>query len=231
MNKKLLPIIRHSGDVLFSINGENKVSFDLAGNWVNNHTATFTGDQGCVFPNRANEEDVSALSAVVRTLNALKVVPFQNDSTYEKFATEAASTWLTKTLPEQLVKIFREQPDVFKVQASFIPTGETEASITVSVELTSNQYAASIFENLGDVTFFGKVKSVTMSDEGKTTYVYVDADGNENTVTRSMDDNMVLLGLDTFTLATHLFSADNNTLIVTTENFVPVIEETKFVKI
>lgn len=231
MNKKLLPIARLCGDISFAINGENKTSFSLAGEWVNNHSATFTGDQGCVYPNNKTDEDISALGATVRALSNLKVVPYQNDSSYEKYATDEAQEWLTKTLPAELSKQFRDNPDVFKVQAGFTGVGETEPSIVVSVEVTTNQYANAIFESLKDITFLGNVKSVTMSDEGSIAYVYVDEDGNENTVTRGIDDKTTLLGLDSFKAATKLFTADSEILVVTSDHFNPVIEESKFVKI
>lgn len=236
MNKNLLAVARHAGDISFAINGEAKVSLSLNGEWVNLHNAIFTGDQGCVYPNRpaqANETSQSALDAVVRSLESMKVVPYQNDQNYEKYATEEANIWLNQTLPALLVDLFRNKPDTQKVQASYIPEGEKEAVVVVSVEVVTNQYANGIFENLGNLQFMGDVTSATMGDGSEVTYVYKDTEGNENTITRDISDNTCLIGSDQFSRVKKLWSSDNDVklLVITSEHFNPNIEESKIILI
>lgn len=236
MNKNLLAIARHTGDISFAINGETKVSLSLNGEWVNLHNAVFTGDQGCVYPNRpaeAGEVSQSALDAALRALETMTVVPYQNDTSYEKYATPEINTWLNKTLPALLVDLFRNKPDTQKVQASYIPEGEKEASLVVVVEVVTNNYANNIFERVGPVVFTGDVLSATLSEGSEVTYVYRDAEGNENTITRDISDNTALIGVDQFSRVKKLWSSENDALllVLASENFNPLIEESKIVLI
>ena len=154
MNKKLLSFVRHQGDVNLSFSGENKVGFSVDGNWINNYSSTIMGDQGCVYPNDNSGVDACALNGAAVCLASIGLVPFQNDSTYEHHVTEAASNWLKFTLPELLLKTFRDNPEIYKVEAYFKKEGEKEPSIAVHVELASNQYVNSIFEQIQDITTF-----------------------------------------------------------------------------
>lgn len=235
MNKNLLAIARHAGDISFSINGEAKVSFSIGGEWVNLHTATFTGDQGCVYPNRKpeeGEESNSALDAVLRTLKAISVVPYQNDSSFEQYATPEANEWLNKTLPALVEEMFRTNHSMYKLQSGYVPEGSKEPTIVVSIEVVSNEYANSFFERLGVLTFMGTVTTATIGDDGKVTYIYTDVDGNENSVTREITDNVYMIGDDSFTRVKKVYSSDNNSefLVVTSENFEPNIETALIVK-
>lgn len=236
MNKNLLAVARHAGDISFAINGETKVSLSLGGEWVNLHNAIFTGDQGCVYPNRppeAGEASQSALDAALRALESMKVVPYQNDSTYEKYATDEANVWLNKTLPALLVDLFRNKHDTQKVQASYIPEGEKDPVVVVSVEVVTNQYANGIFENLGNLLFMGDVTSASISEGSEVTYVYRDIEGNENTIVRDISDNTCLIGADQFSRVKKLWSSDNDAklLVLGSENFDPLIEESKIILI
>ena len=236
MNKNLLAIARHAGDISFAINGETKVSLSLGGEWVNLHSAVFTGDQGNVYPNNApadGEEPLSALDSVLRSLKAISVVPYQNDQQYEKYATAEINNWLHDTVPATLVDLFRNKPDTQKVQMNYVPEGEKEAALVVVVEVTSNQYANSIFEKLGKLSLLGEVTSATFNEGSELTYVYRDAEGNENTITRDISDNTAIIGIDSPRKAKKLYSsdADANLLVLGSEHFIPEIEESKIVLI
>lgn len=232
MNKKLLSFVRHLGDINLSVNGEAKVGFSIDGNWVNNFTATLTGDQGCVFKNDPSAEvDASAIGALVKILSNISLVPYQNDSTYEKYVTPEAGEWLKSIVGPLILSEFREKPDVYKVECSYIPEGETEPTIVVHAELRTNQYANSIFESIKDIDILGDVISTSVSDEGEVTYVYKTTEDLENTITRNMDDKIHMVGIDGFTKATKLYECNDGYLLIASEKFVPFIEESKISKI
>lgn len=232
MNKLLLPFVRLHGDIVLSVNGENKVGFSIDGNWTTNFTNTIMGDQGCIFQHKnSNSEDLSALNTVCNILENIELVPYQNDSTYEKYVTETAKKWFNEVLPETLKETFHNDPEAYKVEASFTEEGETDPSIVVRVELTTNEYVNTIFKSLNNIAHIGNIKSATLNDDNSVIIVYEDLDGNENTITRSFDHKVILLGVDGFTNSEKIYECDDGYLIITVDNFIPVISESKIVKI
>lgn len=225
MNKLLLPVVRHEGDILFSINGEQKVSFDIGGVWSNLQTTTITGDAGCVYPKDPSSTDVSALAGACKILENISIVPFENDSRFAHLVTPDIQTWVKETLPAEIKRVFRENHTVFKGVFNYVDPESKEVILAVAVEIVTNAYATSIFEAMKDIAFLGTVKSSEVGEDGKITYTYTDAEGNENTIFRDMGGDVMMIGVDSFSNATRLFTALNH-LIITNDNFVHDITET-----
>lgn len=232
MNKKILPFARLMGDVSLSINGENKVSFSVGGEWVNNYSLTYIGDRGCLFPTYEEDDgiDGSAINVVALAMSNISIVPFQNDSSYEKYASEGVNTWFKETLPALILKEFREKPEVFKIEAQYTPEGEVDPIVVVHVEIRSNKYVNSFFEQLRNIELMGIVGKATITDDGDVTYEYKDSEGEDKTFNRNMTDKIWMVGLDGLTKATHLYGCDDDHVIITNGHFIPVIEESKVVK-
>lgn len=216
MNINLLAVARVIGDLKISINGEAKVGLAINGVWSNNLTQTLTGDQGNLYPFDPSN-NAHALGALQAVLKNIDIVPYQNDSRYEKYATKAADDWVKEKAWDLIADGLRDNSRAFQLTTSFTEEGEKEPSIVIFAEIVTNDYVNGIFEVVKSAKYIGEVVNSDISPEGQITLTIRDADGKEAETKMSYQGDLFLFGIDSVSAAKHYYMNTNGTHVLSNE--------------
>lgn len=225
IHKKHLPLIRLDGEINVSFNGETKTSISYNGSWLNFMNMAFSGDMGCLYPKRPADGNGCALESLCQVFEDISAVPYENDSSYEKYATEELNELITNKVPEIIRNEFLKDYSVKSVKVICNDPEEKIPVFTVTAKLQSTEYVNFNTKIMKDAELLGDVIDSSMEDNGDFKITYRNGE-NEGTYEGSISESKIaFIGIDDFSNAEKIYKCNEGYHALTNKHY--VIPETE----
>lgn len=165
MNPRLVKAVRKYGDLILSMNGQNKILFDeLNGSHITSYKATFEGSNGCVEPKEGAEGNTALINCINNIKDRMMIAADNLSKEEKQYLTEEFSgelDVLLSDIKEQFTNNHELTSGNYKLMFN------NTVMLDIEIQLVTNKKIINEFNLIAEGRYLGVIDKITFVEEGE----------------------------------------------------------------